>query len=279
MPSAIARLDGDAVGFFGAVGTRYRGAVGNIPGLAAADVMTDPVRRRLGRASLFVELGLAFFRMGAAAGAPFVFGFPNDRHRRSGERSLGYLPVEPAGEWARPLGTRSLLPRLRRRLLARRVADALSPAHDALAEALHARPGWRSDRSRRTLAWRFAPHGHARYLLVEMVDARRCSRGFAAIRVVEDRALLVDLQALDEKSGDVADLLDAVEEALAGSAARRLVLRAPSGSRLGRRAEEEFGFAKQESDCHFEVRPLDPAFDTPAAARAFDYRFADHEIF
>jgi hypothetical protein len=56
-------------------------------------------------------------------------------------------------------------------------------------------------------------------------------------------------------------------------------IRAGSASRLAARLAAEFGFVPGEADCHFEIRPLDPAFDAPAAGRAFDYRYADHEIF
>ncbi len=278
-PSTIALLDGEAVGFFGGVGTRYRGAEGDLPGVAAADVMTHPDRRRLGRASLFVEMGLEFFRAAAEAGAPYVFGFPNERHRATGEKRLDYLSVEPAGQWTRPIGAPGLLGRIRRRLLKGRAGEALSPAHDALAGELHAREGWRTDRSRATLDWRFSPHADARYVVVELLDPRGASHGYAVLRVVSDRALLVDLQTLDEDSGDLPDLLDAAEAALAGTPARRLVLRAPSRSLLAGRAEEELGFAPEPSDCHFEVRAFRPVPEVLRAARAFDYRFADHEIF
>ena len=276
-PSVVALFDGEVVGYFGGVGTRYRGAGGDLAGVAAADVMTHPARRRLGRQSLFVDLGLEFFRAAAATGAPFVFGFPNERHRRTGEKSLGYVSIEPARHWQRPLG-RSLLGRLRSRFLRASVGLRVTKAHDSLAEAIHARPGWRSDRSRATLDWRFAPHAGAAYRVVELVDRSGASRGYAAVRCAGDRALLADLQVRDESSGDVGDLLEAVLESLEGGM-DRLELRAASSSRLAGRLEAEFGFRPSPSDCHFEVRPLDPAFETTAAGRAFDYRFADHEIF
>ena len=241
--------------------------------------MTHPLHRRLGRSSVFVATGLEFFRTAAEAGAPFVFGFPNERHRKTGERSLDYVSIEPAGEWTRPLGGPSLLGRLRRRFLRARTAERVSPAHDALAETLHARGGWRSDRSRRTLDWRFAPHAGATYRLVELFDRRGASRGYSAVRVAGEKALLVDLQLRDEESGDLAELLEAVEGVVEGTSARRLALRTPSASVLARRAGAELGFSPEASDCHFEIRPLDPPFDAPAAGRVFDYRFCDHEIF
>lgn len=277
--SVVALLNGTPVGFFGGVGTRYRGAGGGLIGVAAADVMTHPLHRRLGRTSLFVELGLEFFRTAAEAGAPFVFGFPNERHRKTGERSLQYLAIEPAGQWARSLGPGSLVGRVRRRLLRARVGERVSAAHDSLAEALHARPGWRTDRSRATLDWRFAPHAGASYRVVEILGRRTASRGYAAVRLLSERALLVDIQVKDEASGDVGDLLEAVRASLEGTSAARLELRAPSSSPLAARLVGEFGFTPEPSDCHFEIRPLDPAFDALAAGRAFDYRFADHEIF
>jgi hypothetical protein len=276
-PSAVALDAGRIVGFYGGWATRYRGAGGDVPGAAAVDVMTDPAARALG-GGLFAGLAAAFSDLCREAGMPFYFGFPHERHRHVGERKAGYASVEAAGQWSRPLDRRKLVGPVRRRLLRACVGDRLSAGHDALAEALHARPGWRTDRSRVTLAWRFAPHAGVSYRLVEVLDRRDASRGYAAVRIVGERALLVDFQVRDEESGDVGDLLEAVRAGLQGEAVR-LELRAPSRSRLGARLADEFGFLPEASDCHFEIRPLDPAFDALAAGRVFDYRFSDHEIF
>jgi len=277
-PSAVAVHDGVVVGHYGGWAMPYRGAGGDLPGCAAVDVMTDPASRALG-SGLFAGLTEAFCSLCREAGIPFYFGFPNERHRLVGERKAGYLPVEPAGLWSRPIGVPGLKGRLRRRFLRMRVGEEFSPAHDALVEGLHGRPGWRTDRSRPTLLWRFAPHAEARYRVVELLDRGARSRGYAVVRVVHDRALLVDLQARDEDSGDVGDLLEAVRASLEGTPAARMEIRAGSASRLAARLAAEFGFVPGEADCHFEIRPLDPAFDAPAAGRAFDYRYADHEIF
>ncbi|HTS02943.1 MAG TPA: GNAT family N-acetyltransferase, partial [Thermoanaerobaculia bacterium] len=104
-----------ALGYFGGLGTRFRGASGDLPGLSAVDVMTAPSARALGRRTLFQELGETFFRLNGEAGAPFVLGFPNDRHRRAGERTLSYLSIEPAAQWERPAARPGLVRGLRRR--------------------------------------------------------------------------------------------------------------------------------------------------------------------
>ena len=276
--SAVAVVEGRIAGFYGGFGTRYRGPGRNLPGVSAVDVMTDPAVRKLGRHAVFRELGEAFCRFNLEAGAPFYFGFPHERHRVLGERLLGYRSVEPAGEWSRPLTEPGPLRGLRARLRRRRASEGLSAAHDPLAEALHAREGWRSDRSRATLEWRLARPG-VRYRVRELSGPRRASRGYAALRLAGDRAILVDLQAADEASGDVFDLVDDVAEALRGSGARHLVLRAARSSPLARRLEAEGGFVPSASDCHFEVRPLEGTFDVDGASRAFDYRFLDHDVF
>ncbi len=276
--SAVAVVDGTIAGFYGAFGTRYRGACGDLPGVSAVDVMTDPAARRLGRHAVFNALGEGYCRLNLEAGVPFYFGFPHERHRVLGERLLGYRSVESAGEWTRPLGAPGLFRRLRTRLRRSRASAGLSAGHAALADALHARPGWRTDRSRATLDWRFARPG-ADYLVRELPGPRGASRGYAAVRVVGDRALLVDLQVADETSGAVFDLLDDVAEALRGSCAAHLALRAARASRLAQHLEAEGGFTPVAADCHFEVRPLDEAFDFGPEPFAFDYRFLDHDIF
>jgi len=73
--SVVAVDGGRLVGFFGAMGTRYRGAGGDLPGTSAVDVMTDPQARSLGKTALFKELGDAFRAVNAEAGIPFDFGF------------------------------------------------------------------------------------------------------------------------------------------------------------------------------------------------------------
>lgn len=275
--SAVAVVDGRIAGFFGGLGTRYRGAGRDVPGVSAVDVMTDPSVRRMGRRAVFRDLGEAYFRLNGEAGAPFVFGFPNERHRTLGEALLGYRAVEPTGEWTRPLAPPGPFRRLKTRLR-RRAGSALSPGHASLAEALHARPGWRTDRSQRTLEWRFSRPG-VPYLVRELPGPRGASRGYAAVRVVGDRALLVDLEVADEESGAVFDLLDDVAEAVGGTGAARLALRAARSSRLAQRLASEGGFSPSATDCCFEVRPLDPAFDLDGASRSFDYRYLDHDVF
>jgi len=275
---SVGAFDGGiALGFFGGLGTRYRGRDGDLPGLSAVDVMTAPSARALGRRTLVQRGGSEFFDRNGAAGAPFVLGFPNDRHRLAGERTLGYVSVEPAAERTRPILRSGLLARLRRRRLRHRRGTSVSAGHDALAEVLHARAGWRTDRSRTSLAWRLARPGVS-YDVHELLDARGRSTAYAVARLVGDRALLVDLQAADEEGGAVVDLLDAVAHSFSGTPARTLALRAGSASRLAARAAE-LGFAPAVTDTHFTVRPFDPAFDVNRAARAFDYRFLDHDVF
>src|ERR1019366_10078092 len=47
---SVGAFDGGiALGFFGGLGTRYRGRDGDLPGLSAVDVMTAPSARALGR--------------------------------------------------------------------------------------------------------------------------------------------------------------------------------------------------------------------------------------
>lgn len=274
---AVAVADGRIVGYYGGFGTRYRGAEGDFPGVSASDVMTDARARTLGRRALFATLVEGFCGFCADAGMPFGFGFPNERHRLAGEKTIGYLPVEPVTEWVKELRAPALLSRLKRRFLRVVVDEGFGPSHDGLAEALHARAGWRTERSREVLEWRFRSRPGAGYRIFQLHDRGGHSRAFAVVRVVGDRAVLADLQAAEERSGDVADLLDAVAGELHASA-RTLELRAGSRSVLAERAPE-LGFSPRASDTTFEVRLFDPAFDIGTAGRTFDYRFGDHEIF
>jgi hypothetical protein len=159
----------------------------------------------------------------------------------------------------------------------RRVED-VSSGHDVLAEALHTRAGWRPDRSRAVVSWRFAKRPGFEYRIHEAVDRRGASQGFCVVRVIGERAVVADLQLLDESSGLLADLLRSATEGL-GAGVTNVAVRCPQTGWLTRRLVSELGFAPEESDCHLEVRPLAPSFDLERAAPLFDYRYADHEIF
>lgn len=276
--SVVAVDDGRLVGFFGAMGTRYRGAGGDLPGTSAVDVMTDPQARSLGKTALFKELGDAFRAVNAEAGIPFDFGFPHERARKIEERLLGCVTIERCGEWSLRIAAPSLPGRLRRRLLHLREEPRFGAAYAALAERLHARPGWRTDRSPDVMAWRFSRPGFS-YRVFQLLDLRGRCRGVAATTVREGRALVLELQVADEASSDLPDLVGSVHEALRGTPVERLFVRSPREGLLARRLTEELGFAAEPSDTVLLVRPFDPSFDLAAAGRSFDYRFLDHDVF
>lgn len=271
---------GEAVGFFGAFATRYRGDRRVLPGTSGVDVMTRRSARRVGHTGVYREMGRLFVEENRRAGVPFYFGFPHERARVVGERLLGYRTVESAGQWSRTLDTfpPGAFRRLRRRLHRIRSEATLSRGHDALAEAVHARAGLRTEKSREVLEWRFKRRPGVSYTFFELLDLAGRSRALAVVRLVGDRALLVDLQAADEASPLVADLLDAVAERVRALGAARLELRAGRRSGLGRRAAE-LGFSEIPSDTWLTVIPVDPAFPLDEAAAAFDYRYGDHDVF
>ena len=203
------------------------------------------------------------------------------------ERTVGQLIAETIrlyGQhfWrALPLGPPAgVLARLRRRRVAVKRVGAIGAEHEALAEALHARAGWRTDRSQETVSWRFTRRPGIDYRLYEALDARGRSRAFAAVRLVLDRALLVDLQLDDEASPLLGDLLADVARDLDGSGAASLEVRCPQTGVLYRRLRAEHAFVEETSDAFFEVRPL-PGHElgTPADASLFDYRYSDHDVF
>lgn len=277
--SAVAVDRDEVIGFYGGLGTRYRGADGDLPGVAAIDVMTSPAHRGLTHRSLFQDLVAGFVSLNAAAGVPFYFGFPNARHSIVSKRLVGSWPVEPAGLLVRPVSTPFQASRLRRRLLRARPGEPFGKAHERLAETLHARAGWRTDRGATTLRWRFSERPAVDYAALPLVDLAGRSPAYAVLRFVLDRALLVDLQAADEAGGALVELLERVRELAAARGASRLELRLPGAGPLAARLRTELGFADAEADAHFEVMRVDPSFALEPAARSFDYRYLDHEIF
>ena len=276
--SVIAFEDGRAVGLIGAIGTRYRGLGIDQRGNSLVDVMTHPGARSLGKAVLFKRLTEAFRRINAETGVLFDFGFPHERARKIEERLGGCVTAEPCGERGRPLDAPPLVGRIRRRLLRVREGEPFGRPHDALAEVLHSRKGWRTDRSVKTLAWRFSRPGFV-YRTFQLLDLSGRSRGYAVVAIRDRKAFLVDFQVRSETDGTVADLVAAVQERLAGADAVRMVLRSPLEGFLGRRLVEELDFALEPSDTVLLMHPVADGFDFVAPGRTFDYRFSDHDVF
>lgn len=278
---SVAAFDEDrAIGFFGGMGTRYAGALGNLPGTASVDVMTHPTARALGKQGLFAQLGETYKKLNSELGMPFDFGFPHERARKIEERLLGCITIERAGQLSGPVDSPALSSKKPARRLFRRVlvSEPFGRAHESLVEALHARPGWRTDRSADVVNWRFRERPGVTYRTLQLLGLSGKSRGYSVIRISNDAALLVDFQLLDEASPDLGDLLLETAQNVA-SEVRFLRVRLPQKSVLAKRFQEEWGFVPEESDTHLLVRPFDPGFDLATAAAAFDYRFSDHDVF
>lgn len=278
-PSVVAVADGRIVAFYGGFGTRYRGAEGSYPGASAIDVMTNPKARKLGREGLFKGLVFEWYRQCEEAGIPFGFGFPHRRALLVGVKTGDYGIVEPVTEWVKPLLPATSLSRLKRRFLRIVCGARFGAPHDALAEVLHAREGWRTERSSSVLNWRYGSRPGSPYRTWQILDRRGVSRAYAVVRIVSDRLLLVDLEAGDEESGALPDLLDAIADAPHGVPVRTLELRAASHSMLAARAPE-LGFSPRPSDTTLVMRTFPPdAARFERVSRGFDYRFGDHDIF
>ena len=191
-------------------------------------------------------------------------------HRLVGERTPR-LQARRArrGSWARPLGA-APLSRLRRRFLRVVRGEAFGAAHDRSRRRAPRAAGLADGplRARRSDLAATAPRRRP-YRTFQLVDRRGRSRGYAVVRVVGDRALLVDLQAEDE-ARRIADLLDAVADVLDGTRARPRGWSSAPASALAPRGAlaAELGFAATASDTHLEVRAVDARLRPRASAPA-----------
>lgn len=276
--SIVALDEEKAVGFFGGMGTRYQGAGVDFPGTTTVDVMTHPSARSLGRQSFFRDLGEAYKRANAELGIPFDFGFPHERARKIEERLLGCKTIERAGQFTCPLPL-AVKKGAFRQLFARvKVNEPFGSPHESLAEKIHSAIGLRTSRSAAVLEWRFRQRPGNLYTTVQLLNLAGRSRGYAVIRLSNDRALLVDIQAADPLGADLPDLLAAISTSLPAEA-RVVAVRLAQSSPFASRLVSEFDFQPEESDTHLIVRSLRPDFDVENAGKALDYRFCDHDIF
>lgn len=100
----VAIEDGRLVGHFAAVPTRLRHGGQPLKAYRSMTTMVDPSNKTPG---LFLRLGSLAHNSLAQAGAPLIYGFPNDNSAHTFRRFLNWTLVEP--EWIVDLKGRTLL--------------------------------------------------------------------------------------------------------------------------------------------------------------------------
>jgi hypothetical protein len=175
--SYVCEADGRIVAHCGGVPVRFRDFEREYSALQSVDFMSSPTYPGgIGAGGVFVRTAERFFRAYCGpATIPLVYGFPGERHRRLGEKLLGYHPIEPVAELRLEPAGSGLAPEPLRR--------------EHLPELSRLPIQFGAMRDERYLHWRYLEHPTYRYGLVRIRRALRLHALIAGLVRVEDDAV------------------------------------------------------------------------------------------
>lgn len=277
--SVVAEAGGEIVGHYGGIVWPFVGDAGRLDLVEICDTMADPSVRRIGHRPLVARMQEAFLARAAARGIAFCFGCPNEAARRFGTRFLDYRMLEPLLELRSPLAR--FAGHSEPGAVAT-VADQFAPSHDRLAQALSRGGGWRADRSRELLNWRYHARPDRYYRVDHVGPSADDPRAFAVVVGVGTIVQLVDLRWVGDDERWVAALLGTLARALAPSGYETFVVGTSAGADAALLVER-LGFssaADRNVPCVGPVKaPIVASVDVLAAAAQVDFRWGDFDFF
>jgi predicted N-acetyltransferase YhbS len=212
----VALLDGEIVGNYAGWAMRFRLDGEERLVYSVGDVATDPAVRAIGRQGVYRSMADAFYETVAARGVPFCFGFPNARALEISNRLVGTRTLFPIRE--RHVSCRSFPPAPPDAAVGDFVSEAFDPLWAAASRLLpHA-----AVRDRLRANWRFHARPTRYYRMVWREAAGRL-RGWAALSVVGEQALVADFLSESRDGSDLPPLFAAAAEEASRLGARRLV--------------------------------------------------------
>jgi hypothetical protein len=262
----------DPDGWYGMVAVRGEEIVGNYAGwglrfrlggeervlYSVGDVATDPDVRGLGR-GVYREMAHAFYDAVGARGVPLCFGFPNERALAISHRLVGSRTLFPIREVAVPLDAFPAPPP------DASASESAGPELDGLWQAARDRIDCGAVRDRARVNWRFHARPTRYYRMVARGDGGGL-RGWAALSVVGERALLADFLVPGDWWAELPPLLAAAAAEARRMGASRLVLWETPGGPAADFIARLPG-ARTDAGYPIIVRPLDESAVAPFAAR------------
>ena len=280
----VGEREGEVVAYYGGWRWRLHGGGQRRDALVFCDIMTDPSARMAGRLPPLIPLHEAAMKLAASAGIPYFCGFPNRGAARFGSRFLGYRYEWMAACSASLSSLESLASPASLGLpaadgLAVEISDTFPEGLDELAARLHARPGFRVERTRAVLNWRY----HARperYYRIYTAHAGRAAKAYAVVSTAGPVAVLVDLQSGQPDTGEG---LDAVFSAVARDLAPRGITELRVGvtrfSPLLPHLTNRFGFTVADDENPFGILPTPTGGTVDVSPANFDARWGDNDVF
>ena len=266
-PVYVAEEGGRIVCHYGALCQRLSWEGEVVLGWDIVDVMCHP--RYQGR-GLFRRAAQAFIaRLGEQQGA-LIYGFPGERHRRLGERLIGYEPVAPVYKVQKPL-----VPGPRPFPAGVIVLRTVPREWDRQWYLLEKRFGLVARRDRQLLSWRYGERPGKRYRLLTIP-------GVPALAVVgfeSEKAYLMEF-VLEEGDTAAARLLLMAVESLCGVEGAETLEGwfAPFAWECGFLTGAG-GFTGVEAENYFECRVFDSRLRPSWLADHFYYSLGDYDVF
>ncbi len=257
----VAVLGGDIVGNYAGWAMRFRLDGEERLVYAVGDVATDPAVRSIGtRRGVYRSMADAFYETIAARGVPFCFGFPNARALEISNRFVGTRALFPVRE--RHVPCDAFPPAPPDAAAGDFVGEDFDPLWTASAPLLpHA-----AVRDRLRANWRFHARPTRYYRMVWRPATGRF-RGWAALSVVGERALVADFLSERRDGSDLPPLFAAAAAEARRLGARRLVFwETPGGP--GAAVIAGLGGESREAGFPFVVRSFDDAAAERFALRA-----------
>ena len=266
-PVFIAEEDDEIVCHYGAIRQCLRWNKQNGIGWDSVDTMCHP--RYQGR-GLFRRTVQAFIQTYGEGHSFLMYGFPGERHRRLGERLIGYEPIAPVYKVHKVIPM-SPVPFPAGVVVMSRVPDEWSN-HWKLLEQ---RFGMIAKRDHQTLAWRYVERPDKRYRLLSIP-------GVPALAVVgfePEKAYLMEFLLEEGNTAAAQVLMRAVESLCSTEGAETLEGWFP-------RFAWECGFLIGTGGCtgavadnYFECRLFDSRLRASWLAEHFYYSLGDYDVF
>jgi hypothetical protein len=266
-PVYVAEEEQQIVCHYGALCQRLAWEGKDVLGWDIVDVMCHPHYQGRG---LFRRAAQAFIAQLCQTNGTLIYGFPGERHRRLGERLIGYEPITPVYKVHKTLaGYASPFP------AGVCVSHTVPVTWDQHWRVFEKRFGLVMRRDRQLLTWRYCQRPAKRYrlLTIDGVPA------LAVVNLEANKAYLMEF-LIEEGNTAAAHLLYLAVEALCRAegygAIEGWFARFAWECRF---LTEQGGFTGEDGDHYFECRVFDPRLRAAWLAEHFYYSLGDYDVF
>jgi GNAT superfamily N-acetyltransferase len=260
----VAEKDGEVVCHFGAWKRELAWRGKPKWGFDIVDVMCDP--RHQGR-GLFRRTASAFIRELAAGRSLMFYGFPGERHRRLGERVIGYRPIAPVHKIRRVLDAPPARP-------SAGVLDGVPRDWDLRVRNVEARFDFVARRERSYLLWRYVARPDRNYRIFTLDGVP----SLAVVGIEGEKGYLLEFLVGTIEEGSARRLAEAVEHHCHAGGVREIEAWFPAWAWETRHLIETAGWNSETADHWFECLIFEQEPSPSWLAEHFYYSLGDYDV-